>query len=146
MKKIIYLICLIAVFLGGQSLAAPLQAFSVYFFSGNSILFFIFSKLASVLGYLIQMLIIFRLFSFIKTRSLIIPRIFQGWIYAFTIIALAPALIVIFGYLALGITNTPGLSGIPLVYTYIGVSFFLAMPVLICEFHEFYKCVPGRNT
>ena len=146
MKPIIYLLCLVAAFLGGKSITMPFMMLATKTAGSHATIFFILSKVISLFASIIPLLVLFRVLVFIKSRSLAAPETFNGFIYIYSSIVIIPGIIVVIGYFYMGfVQKATGLSGIPLAYTFFGSSILLAIPVLVCEIREFYRCIPGKK-
>ncbi len=139
MKKIIYIICLLAAFSFGSILPSTLLT-PIFMLTANipgaSHVVMIIVKLLSPL---LPMLVLFRVFIFIKTRSLAIPDNFTGGAFVFGCIAVAPAVITIAGYIYF---INAAVSGVPLGMAAALTGILSAIIVLYCEFKAFYASIP----
>jgi hypothetical protein len=146
MKTIIYLLCLVAAFLGGKYIAMPFMLLVTKTAGSHATIFFILNKIILLFASIIPLLVLFRVLVFIKSRSFSPPETFKGFIYIYSAIVIIPGILVVVGYYYLGfVQKTMGLSGMPLAYTLFGTSILLSIPVLVCEIREFYQCIPGKK-
>lgn len=146
MRTSIYILCLLAAFLGGKAIAMPLMMLAVKATASHPAMFYILKQIVFLVASVIPLLVLFRVLAFIKTRSIRAPETFKGPLYIYSVVVIMPVIIVIAGYSYVGfVQKAVGLSGIPLGLTVFGAAVLLALPVVICESREFYKCIPGKR-
>jgi|GEM_PF-4548625 len=147
MKNLVYLLCLFAAFYLGGFIGMPLTMLVATTLSEQPVLSFVLTQFITLLAMFVPLLVVFRVFKFIKSRSIAAPQAFRGGLYLYTVLAAIPGLLVIDAYIYVVLSqDASGLSGIPLAYVLFGTGLLLALPVLICEAKAFYHCMPSGKS
>jgi hypothetical protein len=145
MKKIVYIICLISAWFAGEMIATGLSTYLINNLFSNKALITISSILIKILASAIPLLAAYRFLIFIKSRSLLLPKNFEGLSYGIGLIAVIPVFITIAGYIAIAIKDANGLSGIPLGFISAGAACIGVIPVIYCEAKSFYESIPNHK-
>ena len=147
MKNLVYLLCLFSAFYLGGFIGMPLTMLVTTTLSEQPVLSLVLTQFITLLALVVPLLVLFRVFNFIKSRSIAAPQTFRGGLYLYTMLAIIPGLLVLAGYIYIVLfQDARGLSGIPLAYVLFGTGMLLAVPVLVCEMKAFYRCVPSGKS
>lgn len=126
MKKTIYILLMLIAFFGGGKFGT----FIMNFLSANVYLMMALSLPFSALN----IMILYRLFLFLKSKSIVIPNEFSGFTAAIGYLALGLSALVVLGYLMIVILKTgPGISGIPLGFAFAITALMSAVCVFVSE-------------
>lgn len=125
----------------GSMLFRPMVGMAPEFFLAAPISFLI-----SIPGDVVKLLILYRVFCWIKNRSIYPPKEYTAGFVVVGVIVSVFMVMVISGYGYLIHSKAlAGLSGIPLGLS-LGISGLLSViPVLVVEFRNFYAAIPGQS-
>lgn len=134
MKKTIYILLMFITFFGGGGLATTvLNALAAYVLNMQSANLYLQMALSLPL-FALKIMILYRLFLFLKSRSIVIPNEFSGFTAAIGYLALGLSALAVLGYLMMFALQTgPGISGIPLAFIFVITVLMSSICVFVSE-------------
>lgn len=148
MRKISYVILLPLAWIGSSfafNWLSTILLMPIIGFAPNMIFATPISILIGIPGEVVKLLVLYRVFCWIKNRSIFIPDTYSGGYVVIGVITSVFMMIVLGGYGYLIFSKASGISGIPLGFS-IGISGLLStIPVLIAEFRNFYAWLPKQS-
>jgi uncharacterized Tic20 family protein len=141
MKKLSYLLLMAFGFYGATTAVAVTRNWN------NLGSFYSLFQFFALISQFIGPLLIYRIYLFIKHRSIIVPEEYSGGIATFSYLCLAFPVIVFGGYVVIALVGGGnGLSGIPLgVALYISAT-LCALAYFVCETRAIVAALANRNS
>jgi hypothetical protein len=103
------------------------------------------SFLVGIPGEMVKLLIVYRVFCWIKNKSIYAPETYSGAFVVIGVIASAFMLIVIGGHGYFIFSKASGVSGVPLGISIAITGFLSIIPVVVSEFRNFYAALPEKQ-
>jgi hypothetical protein len=140
MKKISYIMLMIFAFYGGTTAVPMMRNIS------NAGVYSVLFQFLALISQLIGLLLIYRIYLFIKHRTIVVPNEFSGGIATFCYLCLALPIVTFFGYLIISMAGARnGLSGIPLGMALIISTSLCTFAYFICESRAIASAWLNRN-
>ncbi|NJD08076.1 MAG: hypothetical protein FIA97_16510 [Methylococcaceae bacterium] len=94
---------------------------------------------------IIKLLILYRVLSWIKSRSLYPPNKYVGFYFVFGVIITASLPFIAAGYIYLMSHNTSSIPTMPPAFALNVTGVASAILIFICEIRDFYSLLPGKS-